>query len=138
MVTKTIFGYPQRKTSGFDLNRLQVLCAVLTKRGEINLTNQDVILNIVGGMKISDRSLDLAVSLAIVSSLLNQKIDRQTIVLGEVGLGGEIRNISKLEDRIKEAKKIGFKKAIIPNTSIKQETIKLFKVKNIKDLLDSF
>jgi DNA repair protein RadA/Sms len=136
LVTKTIFGYPQRKTSGFDLNRLQVLCAVLIKRGEINLTNQDVILNIAGGVRISDPALDLAVCLAIVSSLLNQKNDRDTIILGEVGLGGEIRNISKLEERIREAKKIGFKKAIVPNTDLKEKGIELIRLKNIKELME--
>jgi len=91
LVTKTIFGYPQRKSSGFDLNRLQVLSAVLTKRAKINLTNQDVILNIVGGLRISDPALDLAVCLAITSSLLNQSLDKKVIVLGEVGLGGEVQ-----------------------------------------------
>jgi DNA repair protein RadA/Sms len=109
LVTKTIFGYPQRKASGFDLNRLQVLAAVLTKRAKINLNNQDIILNVVGGLKINDPSMDLAVCFAIVSSLLNQVVDRKTLVLGEVGLGGEVRNISRLEQRLLEAEKLVFK-----------------------------
>ena len=135
LVTKTVFGYPQRKASGFDLNRLQVLIAVLTKRAKVNLTNQDVILNVVGGLKINDPGLDLAICLAITSSLLNQTVDRKTIALGEVGLGGEIRNIGKLEQRLKEAEKLGFTKAIVPDTNIKAKNIKLTKVKNINDIV---
>ena len=135
LVTKTIFGYPQRKASGFDLNRLQVLTAVLTKRGNVNLMNQDVILNIVGGFKISDPGLDLPVCLAITSSLLNQTVDRKTIVLGEVGLGGEIRNISKLKERLAEAKKLGFNKAIIPASDITIKDIELVKVKTLGEVI---
>lgn len=135
LVTKTVFGYPQRKASGFDLNRLQVLAAVLIKRAKINLTNQDIILNVVGGLKINDPALDLAICLAITSSLLNQVINRNTLVLGEVGLGGEVRNISKLEQRLKESEKLGFTKAIIPDCDIKAGNIKLEKVKNINNIV---
>ncbi len=135
LATKTIFGYPQRKASGFDLNRLQVLAAVLTKRTKVNLTNQDIILNVVGGLKINDPALDLAVCASIISSLLNQTIDRKTIILGEVGLGGEVRNVSKLSERLSEAEKLGFTEAIIPNTEVKTKKIKLTKVKNINELI---
>lgn len=135
LVTKTIFGYPQRKASGFDLNRLQVLVAVLTKRAKINLNNQDIILNVVGGLKINDPSLDLAVCFAIVSSLLNQVVDRKTLVLGEVGLGGEVRNISRLEQRIVEAEKLGFSKVIIPDCEVKEKKIKLVKIKNLEEVV---
>lgn len=138
LVTKTVFGYPQRKASGFDLNRLQVLAAVLTKRAKINLTNQDIILNVVGGLKINDPALDLAICLAITSSLLNQVIDRKTIVIGEVGLGGEVRNIGKLEQRLKEAEKLGFTKAIIPDCHVKAGKIKSEKVKNINEIIKNF
>jgi DNA repair protein RadA/Sms len=136
LVTKTVFGYPQRKASGFDLNRLQVLAAVLTKRAKLNLINQDIIINAVGGIKINDPALDLAVCASIISSILNQPIDGKTVILGEVGLGGEIRNISKLEQRLKEAEKLGFIKAIVPNIEIKTSKIKLKKVKNISELVD--
>jgi len=135
LVSKTVFGYPQRKASGFDLNRLQVLTTVLTKRAKVNLVNQDVILNIVGGLKINDPALDLAVCLAIASSLLNQIIDRKTLVLGEVGLGGEIRNVSRLEQRLAEAEKLGFTKAFIPDADIKVKKIKLKKVKNLNEII---
>ena len=135
LVTKTVFGYPQRKASGFDLNRLQILAAVLTKRAKVNLTNQDIIINIVGGLKTSDPAVDLAVCLAITSSLLNQTIDRKTIVLGEVGLSGEVRNVSRREQRLKEAEKLGFTKTIIPNCNIKTVKIKLEKIKNINEII---
>ncbi|MFA7088252.1 MAG: magnesium chelatase domain-containing protein, partial [Patescibacteria group bacterium] len=136
LVTKTVFGYPQRKASGFDLNRLQVLSAVITKRTKINLTSQDIILNVVGGLKISDPALDLAVCAAIISSHLNKKFDRQTIVLGEVGLGAEVRNVFKLEQRLQEAERLGFKKAIVPNVDVKGGKLELIKVKNLGDLVE--
>ena len=135
LVTKTVFGYPQRKASGFDLNRLQVLIAVLTKRAGLNLNNQDVILNVVGGLKITEPGLDLAVCAAIASSLLNQPLSRETLVLGEVGLGGEIRNVSKLETRLKEAEKLGFKKAVLPASEIKTQKIKTFPIKSVAELI---
>lgn len=134
LVSKTVFGYPQRKSSGFDLNRLQVLSAVLSKRSKTNLTAQDIILNIVGGLKINDPSLDLAVAAAIISSWSNKSLDRRTIVLGEVGLGGEIRMVHKLEQRLAEAEKLGFSAAIIPDGEIKAKKIKLLKIKSLKDL----
>lgn len=135
LVTKTVFGYPQRKASGYDLNRLQVLTSVLTKRGGINLSNQDVIVNIVGGMKINDTGLDLAVCLSIISSLLNISLKRKRIILGEVGLGGEIRNVSRIKERISEAEKLGFEEAIIPNMKISPKKIKLIKIKNLEELV---
>jgi len=138
LVTKTIFGYPQRKSSGFDLNRLQVLTAVLIKRAGINLTNQDIILNVAGGMKANDPSLDLAVCFAIVSSLLNQKLDKQTIVLGEVGLGGEIRKTPKIKEKLEEAVKLGFKNAIIPEMGLTIKGIEIKKLKNLEEIVKNF
>ena len=135
LVSKTVFGYPQRKTSGFDLNRLSVLSAVLSKRTKINLTTQDIILNIVGGLKISDPALDLAAVAAIISSNFDKNFSRETLVLGEVGLGGEIRNVSRLEMRLKEAERLGFKSAIIPDVDVKAGKLKLIKIKNLGDLI---
>ena len=137
LVSKTVFGYPQRKASGFDLNRLQVLSAVISKRSKINLLAQDIILNVAGGLRISDPALDLAAVAAIVSSYLNKPFRRDTIVLGEVGLGGEVRRIFRLEERLKEAKRLGFKQALIPEGKIKAETdLKLIKIKNLEDLVE--
>ena len=138
LVTKTVFGYPQRKSSGFDLNRLQVLTSVLTKRANINLTNQDVIINIAGGLKVSDPSLDLAVCLAISSSLLNQVVDRKTVVIGEVGLGGEIRKVGKLKERLKEAEKLGFKTAVIPDTVVSYKNLRIVKQGKLEGIVRNF
>ncbi len=136
LVTKTAFGYPVRKASGFDLNRLQVLVAVISKRTKVNLTNQDVILNIVGGLKINDPALDLAVCMSIISSLLNQVVNKKTIVLGELGLGGEIRNVARLEQRLKETEKLGFNKAIVPDCKMKSGKIGLERIKNLGDVIE--
>jgi DNA repair protein RadA/Sms len=136
LVTKTVFGYPQRKASGFDLNRLQVLSAVISKRTKINLISQDIILNVVGGLKISDPALDLAVCAAIISSNLNKNFPRDQIVLGEVGLGGEVRPISKLEQRLQEAERLGFKTAVIPNVEVKAGKLKLIKIKDLNGLVE--
>jgi DNA repair protein RadA/Sms len=136
LVSKTVFGYPQRKASGFDLNRLQVLSTVISKRTKINLLVQDIILNVVGGLKISDPALDLAAVAAIISSYLNKNFKRDTIVLGEVGLGGEVRNIFRLEERLKEAERLGFKAALIPNVEIKSGKLKITKIKNLDDLVE--
>jgi len=145
LVSKTIFGYPQRKSAGFDLNRLQVLTAVISKRTKLNLVSKDIVLNIVGGLKINDTALDLAVCLAIISSGLNLKVDRQTLVLGEVGLGGELRSISKIDTRVKSAIKLGFKQIIIPQSQVKlfkdtkaNKDINIIGIKEIKGLLEVF
>lgn len=136
LVSKTVFGYPQRKASGFDLNRLAVLSAVISKRTKINLTAQDIILNLAGGLKASDPALDLAVVAAIISSFSNKKLDKHTLVLGEIGLGGEIRPVSKLEQRIKEAHRLGFKKAIIPQGEVNNKELEIIYLKNIRDIVD--
>ncbi len=134
LVTKTIFGYPQRKSSGFDLNRLQVLTAVLTKRAGIDLAMQDIILNIVGGVKINDTALDLAVCMAITSAVINRGLDVDTVVFGEVGLGGEVRRVSKVKERLTEIAKLGFKQVIIPDMDFTGRKIKISKIKNISGI----
>lgn len=136
LATKTVFGYPQRKASGFDTSRLQVLAAVISKRTKINLISADLILNVVGGLKISDPALDLAACAAIISSSLNKNFSRETIVLGEVGLGGEVRNVFRLEERLKEAERLGYQKAIIPNVNVKAGKIKLEKIKDLNELVE--
>lgn len=133
LVTKTLFGYPQRKTAGFDLNRLQMLIAVLIKRAETPLINQDIHLNIVGGLKINETAADLAVCLAIISSLKNKIIPPDTLILGEVGLGGEIRPVYQIAKRIEEAQKLKFTKIITP--VIKSTKKDLVMVKNIDEAI---
>lgn len=137
LVSKTAFGYPQRKASGFDTNRLSVLAAVISKRTRINLIAEDIILNLAGGLRASDPALDLAVSAAVISSFSDKKIARDTLVLGEIGLGGEVRPVSKLEQRLREAERLGFKQAIIPgNSEVKNIKMKLIKIKSLQELID--
>ncbi|MBI4240058.1 DNA repair protein RadA, partial [Candidatus Uhrbacteria bacterium] len=114
LVSKTYFGYPQRRSVGFDLNRLQLLIAVMIKRLGLNLGDQDIHINIVGGFKIAETACDLAVIASIISAYTNKTVASGTIIFGEVGLSGEVRAVSQMEKRLKEAEKLGFTKAIIP------------------------
>ncbi len=107
LVNKTTFGFPQRKASGFDLNRLQLLLAVLDRRAHIAFDTSDVYINIVGGGRIAEPAMDLAVCVALVSALRDVAIPRECVVWGEVGLGGEVRAVSRERDRAKEAKRFG-------------------------------
>ncbi len=125
LVSRTVFGYPQRKASGFDLNRLQVLSAVISKKQKLDLTNQDIILNIVGGFKTSDPALDLAVSMSIISSFLNKEIGKEKAVLGELGLSGEIRAVAYLDMRLREIEKMGFKEVILADMGSDKDRIKV-------------
>jgi len=139
LVSQTIFGYPQRKTSGLDVNRLQVLSAVISKRLKLDLISKDIILNAVGGLKINDPAIDLAVCGAIISSFLNKSFKTNTILMAEVGLGGEIRPIFRLEQRLNEASKLGFKNAIVSKKEkikTKVANIKIEKINDLNDLLN--
>lgn len=109
LVNPSNFGFAKRTTSGFDLNRLNLLAAVITKKTPVNLSNSDIYINIVGGMKISEPSVDLAVCAAIMSSYKNRPIDEKLCIFGEVGLSGEVRKVTKQTDREKEAKALGYK-----------------------------
>ena len=115
LVSKTFFGYPQRKAVGFDSNRLQILTTVISKQSKINLSNQDVIVSVAGGLKINETALDLAVCAAIASSYEDKPLPAKSLFLGEVGLAGEIRPVGQLEPRLKEALKIGLEQAFLPS-----------------------
>ena len=116
LVSTTNFGYPKRAASGFDLNRLNLLIAVIEQRTKLKLDDKDIFLNVVGGIKIKDSAADLAVCLAIASAAAGRKLSEEYVVFGEVGLGGEIRSAFRPDQRIAEAKKLGFKHAITPAT----------------------
>ena len=116
LVSTTNFGYPKRAASGFDLNRLNLLVAVIEQRTKLKLDDKDIFLNVVGGIKIKDSAADLAVCLAIASAAAGRKLSEEYVVFGEVGLGGEIRSAFRPDQRIAEAKKLGFKHAIAPAT----------------------
>ncbi|MBI4262128.1 DNA repair protein RadA [Candidatus Uhrbacteria bacterium] len=114
LVTKTVFGYPQRRADGFDTNRLQLLIAVLTERAKLSLGSYDVFLNVAGGFQITEPAADLAIALAIASALKNTPLTQKTVVFGEVGLGGEIRRVPLDEKRRAEAKRFGYTSVIAP------------------------
>jgi DNA repair protein RadA/Sms len=120
LVTPSSYGYPQRVSNGFDQRRLSILLAVLEKRAGIRVSATNVFVNIAGGIRITEPAADLAVCTAIASSLTDKIVDSQTIVIGEVGLGGEIRSVGHIEKRIQEAEKLGFKSVIIPSGNSKE------------------
>lgn len=119
LTATSVFGMPRRTANGIDYNRLTLLIAVLEKRAGLPLGNQDVYLNIVGGIRINEPALDLGIILAACSSYKNIAIPNDTIAIGEVGLTGEVRSVNQIEKRIKEAEKLGFKKCIIPESNKK-------------------
>ncbi len=123
LVNPTSFGYPKRTASGFDLNRLNLLIAVLERRTKLNLSDKDIYINVVGGLKLSDQAADLAICMAIASAAAGRRIDDDVVVFGEVGLGGEIRSVIGVEKRIAEAKKLGFKRAVAPKQAQKNTFI---------------
>ena len=114
LATPSNFGYPKRTASGFDINRLNLLIAVIQRRTKLNLDDKDIFINVVGGMKLNDAAADLAVCLAIASAVAGRKLAEDYVVFGEVGLGGEVRSAFRPDQRIAEAKKLGFKHAIAP------------------------
>lgn len=116
LVNPTNFGYPKRTASGFDLNRLNILIAVLEKRTKLKLQDKDIFINVVGGLRLNDSAADLAICMAIASAAAGRKLNDKIVVFGEVGLGGEIRSVIAADRRIAEAKKLGFKNAIAPAT----------------------
>lgn len=123
LVNTTSFGYPKRTASGFDLNRLNLLVAVLEKRTKLKLSDKDIFVNVVGGLKLSDPAADLAVAMAIASASAGRKLSDEAVVFGEVGLGGEVRSATGWHTRVKEARKLGFTYAIAPKTHSKDPFI---------------
>ncbi|WP_294879058.1 DNA repair protein RadA [uncultured Lactobacillus sp.] len=139
LVTPTAFGYAKRTTSGIDYNRAGLLLAVLEKRGNLMLQNQDVYLTATGGIRLNEPAVDLAVVMAIASSYKNQEILPTDCFVGEVGLTGEVRRVNQIDARIKEAAKTGFKRIFIPkhnmHTSLKNADIEIIPVSSIPQAL---
>lgn len=139
LVSSTAFNYPQRSATGFDLRRLNMLLAVLEKRAGFKLPQKDVFLNIAGGLKVADPAVDLAVICSVLSSNLDLTIDSKTCMTGEVGLSGEIRPVSRIEQRISEAEKLGFQHIILPAFNYEQldlakyKTIEIHPVKRVDE-----
>ena len=119
LVSTAVYGTPQRSATGFDLRRMNMLLAVLEKRAGFKLAQKDVFLNIAGGLRVNDPAIDLAVISAVLSSSLDMAIDNSICLAGEVGLSGEIRPVNRIEQRITEAEKLGFKRIIIPANNLK-------------------
>ena len=142
LVCETNFGMPRRTAVGTDYNRVNLLMAVLEKRIGYRLSNYDAYVNIAGGIKINEPALDLGIVMALVSSYKNRSVEEGTIIFGEVGLSGEVRAVSMPEQRVAEAKKLGFKTCIMPAVSVESVKnvigIKIVGVKNINDAIGLF
>jgi len=143
LVSRSSFGIIRQKAQGFDINRLALLVAVLEKRVGLNLADKDVFLNVVGGVRVMDPAADLAVVVAVATALTDKPVAFDTVVFGEVGLSSEVRSVSQIVVRIKEAQKLGFKKCIIPKNNLKSgrdlkaEKIELLPVETVKQALDA-
>ncbi len=138
LVNTTNFGYPKRTASGFDLNRLNVLVAVLERRTKLKLSDKDIYINVVGGLKLADPAADLAVCIAIASASAERQLEDNVTVFGEVGLGGEIRSVQHTEKRLLEAKKLGFTVAIAPNSAAGSKSAKVRGVSTVRDALINY
>lgn len=135
----TYTNMPRRSTIGYEYNRLNQIIAILEKRIGINLSKSDVFVNIVGGLKINEPSADLGVAISIISSVRDIIIPQDTVAIGELGLSGELRSVSNIEQRLKEVNKLGFKKALIPNSSLpinnKFDNFNIIGLKKLVDVL---
>jgi DNA repair protein RadA/Sms len=141
LVCSSSLAVPRRTTIGVDANRVSLLAAVVSKRGGINLSNNDIFINVAGGIRIDEPAIDLGIVATIASSFLNKPIPRNTVVFGEVGLSGEVRGVSQTETRMKDAVKMGFSRAILSKKSIKamkaKPGIELIGISSIQDLLEA-
>ena len=139
LTTLSVFGIPKRTANGLDYNRLAVLIAVLEKRANLNIGGQDIYVNVVSGIRLNEPSVDLGVVCVCASSFKNIPIPKDTVIMGEVGLTGEVRRINMIEKRLKEAEKLGFKRCIIPENNKKyleeKYKMEIIGVKNIIDAL---
>ena len=142
LVTPTGFGNPRRMSSGIDLNRVLLLIAVLEKRAKINLSNSDIYINVAGGLRIDETAADLGICAAIASSKTDFVVPNDVMFIGEVGLGGELRTVAKLEKRLSEAANLGFKTAIVPKQSLSKITlpkdIKVYGASTINEVINLF
>lgn len=138
LVNKTSYGYPKRAASGMDLNRLNLLVAMLERRTKLNLGEHDIYINIVGGIRIQEPAADLAVCLAIGSAAKGLQLKTNAVVFGEVGLSGEVRHVPHIEKRVAEAKKMGFDAAIGPVSKTKKKSSFLQSVPDVRTALNLF
>jgi len=141
LVSPSYFGMPQRRASGVDYNRFTLLAAVLEKRGGFNLANQDIFVNVAGGVSVDEPAADLGVVIAIASSIRDIPTDSKTVCFGEVGLGGEIRAVSQVTERIKEAARLGFSRCIVPQSNmnglVMKDKIQVTGARYIREVLNT-
>lgn len=137
LVNKTSYGYPKRAASGIDLNRINLLVAMLERRTKLNLADQDIYINIVGGIKITEPAADLAICMAIASASKGMQLKQNVVVFGEVGLSGEVRHVPHIDKRLAEAKKLGFEGALGPVLKGKQQK-GMYGVKDVRSALNQF
>jgi len=139
LVSTAVYGTPQRSSTGYDIRRLNMLLAVLEKRAGFKLGSKDVFLNIAGGLKVTDPALDMAILGSVLSSNLDIPIDYNTCFAGEAGLSGEIRPVSRIEQRIREADRMGFSKIFVSkynkNISLEKVKIQIVTVGKIENLV---
>jgi DNA repair protein RadA/Sms len=138
LVNKTSYGYPKRLATGIDLNRVNLLVAMLERRTKLRLAEQDIYINIVGGMRISEPAADLAVCMAIGSAAKGLQLKSNAVVFGEVGLSGEVRHVPHIDKRLAEAKKLGFEAAIGPVQKQGKQSTFLTGVRDVRDALNQF
>lgn len=144
LVTKTVFPSPKRMSTGIDYNRMSILLAVLEKRLGIYFSSQDVYLNVVGGLKLDEPSCDLGIILSLISGYRDIPVDNDLIAIGEVGLSGEIRSVSFIDSRVKEAARLGFKRILLPDKSAKklnlrgEDGVEIVPLKSIYELSKIF
>lgn len=140
LVCQSGFGIPRRQATGTDFNRVNLLMAVLEKRVGLHMSGCDAYVNIAGGIKIMEPAIDLGIAMAIVSSFKNRPIDERTIAFGEIGLSGEVRAVNMIEQRVQEARKLGFTTCILPASGLDTvkdlEGIKLIGVRSVQDAID--
>lgn len=140
LTSPTNFGNPRRTPNGIDMNRLLLLSAVLTKRMGLRLHEQDIFVNVIGGLKVTEPASDLATAMAIASSYFDKSVPADMVMMGEIGLSGEVRAVSQLTMRLNEAAKIGFKRAIVPKMRRKLDSVpdglELIPVRNIAEALN--
>ncbi len=140
LATKTAYGNPRRMSTGFDYNRMSLILAVLEKRAGYYCSNFDVYVNIVGGLRIDEPAIDLAVALSVISSLKDSPVNERSIAFGEIGLAGEIRSVSQAQMRINEAERLGFTRIILPKFNLKgvnSQTAELIGVRNIREAFEA-
>jgi DNA repair protein RadA/Sms len=137
LVNKTNYGYPKRAASGIDLNRVNLLIAMLERRTKLNLSEQDIYINIVGGIRLTEPAADLAVCMAIASAARGMQLKQNAVVFGEVGLSGEVRRVPHIDKRVSEAKKLGFEVSIGPVLK-DQKLTQYTGVKDIRTALNTF